>query len=114
MVLDFERRAEHGEEAVAAIRDEGAAVVEDRVARLVEVVIQRLDHELGRDGSEKDVKPRRSVNMTVPTGADTPEPEIVGGPREHVVDDVLGQEPEKTSWTRARSTSRRVRSRSRR
>ena len=48
VVLDLDRRAEHRQEAVAAIRDEGASVLEDRVARLVEVVVQRVDHELRR------------------------------------------------------------------
>ena len=48
MVLDLDRRAEHGQEAVAAIGDERAAVLEDRVARLVEVVVEGVDHELGR------------------------------------------------------------------
>ncbi len=48
VVVDLDRRSEHCEEAVAAVRDERPAVLEDRVARLVEVAVQRRDDELGR------------------------------------------------------------------
>ena len=39
------------------------------------------------------MNPRRSVNITVPDGADAAEAEVVVRPLEHVVDDVLGKEP---------------------
>ena len=48
VVLDLDRRAEDRQEAVAAIGDERASVLEDRVARLVEVAVQGGDHELRR------------------------------------------------------------------
>ena len=48
VVLDLDRRAERREEAVASVRDERPTVLEDRVARLVEVAVERIDHELGR------------------------------------------------------------------
>ena len=48
VVLDLDRRAERREKPVASIRDERSTVLEDRVARLVEVVVERSDHELGR------------------------------------------------------------------
>ena len=39
------------------------------------------------------VNPRRSVNMTVPTVLHSAEPQVVVGAGEHVVDDVLREEP---------------------
>ncbi len=47
VVVLLERRAEDGHDPVAHVGDEGAAVVHDRVAHLLQVVVQHLDHPIG-------------------------------------------------------------------
>src|ERR687896_149321 len=43
MVVERDRRAEDGEEAIAAVADERASLLEDRVDHLAEVLVQQLD-----------------------------------------------------------------------
>ena len=93
VVLDLDRRAERREEAVAPVGDERPAVLEDRVARLVEVAVERIDHELGRAVLGERGEPAEVGEHHRPDGADAAEAEVVVRPRQHVVDDVLGEEP---------------------
>ena len=88
----LERRAEDGHDPVAHVGDERAAVVEDRLGHLAEVVVEDSITSSARSASEKVVKPRRSVNMTVPRGATPPRRRSVVGLREHLVDDLLRHE----------------------
>ena len=93
VVLDLDRRAERREEAVASVRDERSTVLEDRVARLVEVAVERIDHELGRAILRERREAPEVGEHHGPDGADAAEAEVVVRPLQHVVDDVLGEEP---------------------
>ena len=92
MVLDLDGRAEYGQEAVAAIRDERAAVLEDRVARLVEISVQRVDHELRRPAFGQGREAPEVGEHDRARRSHAAEPEVVVGAGENVVDDVLGEE----------------------
>ena len=53
VVVDLDRRAERRKKPVSPVGDERPALLENRVARLVEVAVERLDHELGRHDSPR-------------------------------------------------------------
>src|SRR4029078_11457112 len=61
VVLDLDRCAERGGEDVAAVRYEASTVLEDRVARLVEVAVERVYHELWRAVLRERVEPAQVV-----------------------------------------------------
>ena len=92
MIFDLDRRAEDGEKPVAAIGDERAAVLENRVARLVEVAVQRGDDELRRPSLSERGEATQVGEHDRADRSDAPEAEIVVGPGEDVLDDVLGKE----------------------
>ena len=78
-----------------SIRDEGAPVLEDRVARLVEVLVQRLEHELRRTHLREGREATEVREHNCPDASHAAEPEVLVGSREHVVDDMLGEKPRK-------------------
>ena len=91
MVLLLQRRAEDGHDAVAHVGDERAAVVEDRLAHLGQVVVERLDHALRL---ERLAERREAAQVAEHDGrlaAHAAEPHAVGV-GEDLVDDRLGHE----------------------
>ena len=106
VVLDLDRRAEHRQEAVAAVGDERASVLEDRVARLVEVAVQGGDHELGRPSLGERREAAEIGEHDRADRAYAAEPQVVVGPGEDVVDDVLRAGTARRRRERARARGR--------
>ena len=92
MVRLLERRAEDGHHPVAEIGDERAAVVEDGLAHLAEVVVEDLDHLLGR-ARLREGREAAQVGEHHRARADlAAEAQPAAGLREHLVDDLLRDE----------------------
>ena len=87
-----ERRAEHGHDPVAHVRDERAARVEDRVGHLAEVAVEDVDHvrrraRLGvrREAAQVAEEHRRVALLAA-------EAQLLVGVRDDLVDDLLRDE----------------------
>ena len=87
----LQRRAEHGHDAVAHVGHERAAVVEDRLAHLGQVLVQRLDHALRLERLGEAREPAQVAEHDGRLAAHAAEPHAVGV-GQHLVDHRLGHE----------------------
>ena len=91
MVVLLQRRAEHGHDAVAHVGHERAAVVEDRLAHLGQVAVERLDHALRLERLREAREPAQVAEHDRRLAAHAAEAHAVGV-GQHLVDDRLGHE----------------------
>ena len=91
MVLLLQRRAEDGHDAVAHVGHERAAVVEDRLAHLGQVAVERLDHALRLERLREAREPAQVAEHDRRLAAHAAQPDAVGGGQD-LVDHGLGDE----------------------
>ena len=93
MVLLLDRGAEDGHDPVPHVGDQGAAVVEDRVAHLLQVAVEDVDHPVGLEQLRERGEAAQVAEEDGALAAHAAETQVgVVDPLEDFVDDRFGHE----------------------